>query len=234
MLLLHVAFFLLLLFYYLLFDSEFFHQMESVPGKGKKSTRHQNHMQPLFAQPAAPLWRQQKCETVNNSLTKVINEVKVLSRCREKRVGGIKSKWWEGLRKKQGIKRCFTGQTSTSYSFLDGLVINCRSLRVWTPLGPHFKRAQTFCLLVSDLAWRMGRLWCSCLSIAPHLVGSTLAEIETLSPKVFSWHLYDHLLLPIATPTGALAIPFTINLTTQTPNRLPLIHGSQLQRSSEF
>lgn len=136
--------------------------------------------------------------------------------------------------KKQGMKRCFTGQTSTSYSFLDGLVINCRSLRVWTPLGPHFKRAQKFCLLVSDLAWRMGRLWCSCLSIAPHLVGSTLAEIETLSPKVFSWHLYDHLLLPIATPTGALAIPFTINLTTRTPNRLPLIHGSQLQRSSEF
>lgn len=44
----------------------------------------------------------------------------------------------------------FTRHTSTSHSQQDGVVINCRSLRVWTPLGTHFKRAQRFCLLGLD------------------------------------------------------------------------------------
>lgn len=185
-------------------------------------------MRNLFARAAAPLRRQKK----HKSLTKNINEVKVSSRCRENGSGRSK-RWWECPRK-TGDEEMFH-RTNFNLLLLSGR--SCNKLQIVksrTPLGAHFKSAQRFCLLVSDLAWRTGRLRCSCCSVAPHLVGSTLAEIETLSPEVFSWHLYDHLLLPIATPTAALAIAFTINLTTHTPSCLPLTRGSQLQSSAEF
>lgn len=74
-----------------------------------------------------------------------------------RRCGKKKKSWWGGW-----MKRRFTGQTPTSHSQLDGVVINYRSLRVWTPPGTHFKRGLKFCLLASDLPRRTGRLWSSC------------------------------------------------------------------------
>ena len=52
----------------------------------------------------------------------------------------------------------FTRHTLTSHSQQDNVVINCRSLRIRTPLGTHFKRALRFCLLGLDLAWQTGRV----------------------------------------------------------------------------
>lgn len=55
---------------------------------------------------------------------------------------------------------------------------------------------------------------------------------DYVSPEVSLWHLYEHLLLPIAAPTGVLAVSLAVNPTTHTPDCPPLTPGSQLQSSS--
>ena len=72
----------------------------------------------------------------------------------------------------------FIERTLTSHSQQDGVVINCRSLRVWTPLGTHFKRDWRFCLLAMDLAWQTDRLGSNRLFMPPHLAGSTLLKLR--------------------------------------------------------
>ncbi|KAJ8015497.1 hypothetical protein DPEC_G00026750 [Dallia pectoralis] len=52
----------------------------------------------------------------------------------------------------------FTRHTSTSHSQQDGVVINCQSLRLRTPLGIHFKSAWRFCRFGLELAWQTGRV----------------------------------------------------------------------------
>lgn len=53
------------------------------------------------------------------------------------------------------------------------------------------------------------------------------------SPEVFLWHLYEHSLLPIAEPTGALAVSLALNPETHTSDRPPLTPGSQTQSSGD-
>lgn len=55
---------------------------------------------------------------------------------------------------------------------------------------------------------------------------------DFVSPEVFLWHLYEHLLLAIASPTGVLAVFLTINLTAHTPNCHTLAPHSWLQSCS--
>lgn len=56
---------------------------------------------------------------------------------------------------------------------------------------------------------------------------------DFVSPEVFLWHLYEHLVSPIAAPIAILAVPLAINPTTHSPNCPPLTPGSQLHSSSD-
>lgn len=84
----------------------------------------------------------------------------------------------------------FTRWPLTFCSQQDGVVINCWSLRAWTLLGPHFKRALRLCLLAeSSVADRPGYGPISS-STRAHLEGSTLAENETLCLLMFSHDIF--------------------------------------------
>lgn len=84
----------------------------------------------------------------------------------------------------------FTRWPLTFCSQQDGVVINCWSLRAWTLLGPHFKRALRLCLLAeSSVADRPGYGPISS-STQAHLEGSTLAENETLCLLMFSHDIF--------------------------------------------
>lgn len=110
----------------------------------------------------------------------------------------------------------FTKRPLTSHSQQDGVIINCRSLRVWTPLGTHFKRARRFCLLGLDLAWQTDGLWPNLCFMAAHLAGSTLAEIETLCFLMFSHDIFINALH--AYPRTSIIFLHTTPLPSLPPN----------------
>lgn len=150
----------------------------------------------------------------------------------KKRVGGIKlseGRHWE----KRGDEETFH-RTNFDLSLLAGRC--CNKLQVvkgldtsWHPLQKKSK--------VLPVSFRCG-MEDGQVVIQLLLRASTSGwqhlgwNWDFVSPEVFLWHLYEHLLLPIAAPTGVLAVSLTINPTTHTPDCPPLTPGSQLQSSS--
>lgn len=165
-------------------------------------------MQLSFDQPAAD-WRRQR-ESVDSRLTEVINEVKVLNRC-EKGRKQEESNWLERDAEKSSWK---------GFS-LDKFVINCRSLRVWTPPGSSFKR-----IVVLAVTFRFGTE--DRQLTPPHLVGSTKAKIETFSLLNVSRDIFmNSCCYPLRRP--ALFWPHLLNSPAHNPKYLILTCCSQIQ-----
>lgn len=87
----------------------------------------------------------------------------------------------------------------------DGVVINWWLLRVWTPLGPHFKRHGMDLGLLAGCS----RLEADACFTAAHLQGSTLAENETLCLLMFSPDIFINT-LSTHPRTSVIILPFSL------------------------